>query len=218
MFLIKLRKVFTGLCISLVFVATSENSAYSAFPCTWAPGEVQVGDDKGVPLCEQHGPSEYNQGGDSTGAEAPRFPGQLRLVDTYIAVAMHKAANDPWAIWGNPTSLQNAEERALEACNSVMRGECYIAASGANIFVSLGYARLEGALQLIAAGSGATLDQAIEDALRKCESKGFDCISSKEVSFGTAQVRDPGGMDLTTMTYYPTEATVKRRQPIQLSP
>ena len=194
-------------CASIVL----PESANAAFPCTWAPGEVQVGEDNGVPLCEQRGPTQPVSGGPV--ADAPRFPGSLRMVDTYFAVAFHPGANDPWAIWKNQKSLQNAEERVLGACNSLMGSGCVLVGSGKNSYVLLGYQKSESAEpQLVEVGIGESQKAAEKNLVEKCKAKGLKCAPLP--FFGTIPEADSGGFDF-SMTYYPTEDTVRRRPKVK---
>lgn len=186
-------------------------SAFAAEPCTWAPGQVQVGEDKGVPLCEQHRNGQPSGGG--TPADKPRFPGRIHMVDTHYAVAFHPGANDPWAIWKNQISLKDAEERVIAACNAVMGSGCQIVGSGANSFGVLGYRMGQpGGPQLVELGIGGSMREARRNLKEKCEARGYECGPLD--FFGTIPGTDNGGFDF-SMTYYPTEQTVKRRPPVQ---
>lgn len=55
----------------LLFAVDAPNIAEAAFPCTWAEGEYQVGENNGTPLCERR----EDLGGDTGGgAAAPQLP------------------------------------------------------------------------------------------------------------------------------------------------
>ncbi|RDV02959.1 DUF4189 domain-containing protein [Sphingorhabdus pulchriflava] len=208
---VRLQRYLLVIIASFFASIVFPESANAAFPCTWAPGEVQVGEDNGVPLCEQRGPTQPTSGG--AAADAPRFPSPLRLVDTYFAVAFHPGANDPWAIWKNQISLQNAEERVLAACNAVMGIGCKIVGSGANSFVVLGYQMDQSAgPQLVELGVGTSLKKARQNLKEKCKSRGYKCNPLD--FFGTTPESDNTGIDFST-TYYPTEATVRRRSQVK---
>jgi hypothetical protein len=53
----RLAAIAKAAAIACTVATLAPTSAHAAFPCTWAPGEVQVGEDNGVPLCEQCGTS-----------------------------------------------------------------------------------------------------------------------------------------------------------------
>lgn len=145
--------------------------------------------------------------------DAPRFPGSLRMVDTYFAVAFHPGANDPWAIWKNQKSLQNAEERVLGACNSLMGSGCVLVGSGKNSYVLLGYQKSESAEpRLVEVGIGESQKAAEKNLVEKCEAKGLKCAPLP--FFGTMPESDAGGFDF-SMTYYPSEDTVRRRSKVK---
>lgn len=205
----RIQPVLLAMIASALAATSLPQSANAAHPCTGASGEVQVGEDNGVPLCEQHGTGA--PGASDSPADKPRFPGKLRMVDTFYAVAFHAAANDPWAIWKNQISLKNAQERVLAACNTVMGRGCRLVGSGANSFGVLGY-RMDqpGGPQLVQLGVGRNLKEARQNLKNKCRAKGYEC--SPLDFFGTIPERDNAGVDF-SITYFPTKQTVKRRAP-----
>lgn len=107
--------------------------AYAAYPCTGAPGEVQVGQDNGVPLCEQ-------RGGPSQGLA----PAQMVWVDNHYALAGHLDASDVWGAIGYPNG-ETAKQAALSACAGDMGQGCVPLSNSYNSSYVVGIAK-EGAV------------------------------------------------------------------------
>ena len=55
---------------AFAFATLIASQAQAAFPCTWAEGEYQVGENNGTPLCER----QEDLGGGGGGAAAPHLP------------------------------------------------------------------------------------------------------------------------------------------------
>lgn len=100
-----------GLLLALA-VFWFSSPAHAAFPCTWAPGEVQVGENNGVPLCEQRGGP----------AQGPA-PVQMVWVDNHYALAAHSYASDVWVAIGYPNG-EAAKQAAMSACAADMGQDC----------------------------------------------------------------------------------------------
>lgn len=200
-------KILVILLANLIVVACSK-AANAAYPCPNGAGvgERQVGVSQsgggvtGVPMCEKAGGTSQRNG--QSPPKNPQLPTRrFPTIDTYIAVALHPDANEPWAIWNNPYSEKDAKERALAACNKAMGGNCVIAGSGKNSSVAIGYL---GNI-LTEAAWGETPEKAAKNVLKKCSDKGNQCKAL--VVFST-----PPNLDLSTdtsSTYYPTSTSVK---------
>jgi hypothetical protein len=100
-----------GLLLALAMFWFS-SPALAAYPCTGAPGEVQVGENNGVPLCEQRGGP----------AQGPA-PVQMVWVDNHYALAAHSDASDVWVAIGYPNG-ETAKQAALSACAADMGQGC----------------------------------------------------------------------------------------------
>jgi hypothetical protein len=127
--MLRFRYLFNPASMLLLLASTLwlSKPVQAAWPCTWAPGEFQVGEDRGIPLCERR--EESNPGGYA----APRAP---RYLDNYIAVAWHPNANDVWATWNHRTEAKSTE-KALSACKEAMGEGCTIAVNGWNSSVAI---------------------------------------------------------------------------------
>lgn len=198
---------------SLIFVAAvmfggAPSPGWANYICpngATRPGERQVGMTQSgpgmaaAPVCVM----DQTQGDSETGEDQPPARmGSLEKIDTYIAVALHPEANEPWAIWNNPYSEDNAKERVLAACSAAMGEGCELVAAGRNSAVALGYV----GVQLAEAAWGETPSEASKNVLAKCREHGLRC--KVEVVFSTRQDFDLS-TDMST-TYYPTSETVKR--------
>jgi hypothetical protein len=100
-----------GLLLAVAIMWFS-SPAQAAFPCTGAPGEVQVGQDNGVPLCEQRG----------GGSQGPA-PVAMEWVDNYYALASHADASHAWVAIGYP-NRESAIQAANSACAADMGQAC----------------------------------------------------------------------------------------------
>ena len=58
--------------LALLIATLFATAAQAAFPCTWAEGEYQVGEDNGTPLCERQ--EDFGGGGGGGEAAAPQLP------------------------------------------------------------------------------------------------------------------------------------------------
>ena len=105
-----------SLLMAVIFLGTGE--AEAAWPCTWAPGEYQVGEDRGVPLCEQR-----------AAASQPSAP--IQLATNYFAAAWHGDSPVVWMVAGYGSSGA-AERNALDHCNKAMGKGCVLAQSSYN--------------------------------------------------------------------------------------
>lgn len=199
-------KIVFILLVNLIVVAWTK-TANAAYPCPDGPGADErqvgvaptIGGIAGVRLCEKTGVTP--QGNGESQPNQPLFPRSIPKIDTYIAVALHPEANEPWAIWNNPYSEKDAKERVLAACNKAMGGNCVIVGSGKNSSVALGYL---GNI-LTEAALGETPEQAAKNVLTKCSDKGNKCKAL--IVFTTRP-----NLDLSTdssSTYYPTSTNVR---------
>lgn len=129
----------------------------------------------------------------------PNAPAVLPTVDTYIAVALHPEADDPWAIWN--TQDQNVSTRVLNACEEVMKDKrCTIVGEGKNIAVAIGYK----SNHLMDAASGKDPWAAKENLKKKC---GSDCLVG--AVFAAHPVIRTDWADADIKGYLPTKETVR---------
>ena len=140
--------------------------AQAAFPCTWAPGEVQVGDDRGTPLCEQRGDPN-----------APPPP-QMAWVDNHFAIAAHPDAADMWVAIGYPNGA-SAQQAAVAACNQDMGTGCQFMITSYNSSYSIGI----GATGRVYTNWDSSAAKAKKRMLAECRKIGDVCV---ETSHGTA--------------------------------
>lgn len=141
--------------------------AEAAFPCTWAPGEVQVGDDRGTPLCEQRG-----------NPEAPPLP-QMDWVANHYAIAAHPDAADMWVAIGYPDG-GSATQAALSACQDDMGPGCQFMITSYNSSYSIGI----GSTGRVYTNWDSTAAKAKALLLADCRKAGDICF---ELSHGTAK-------------------------------
>jgi hypothetical protein len=204
--MLKLHTFYSIYSISLTFLVMWTMPAFAAFPCTWGPGEYQVGDDKGVPLCEKN---EMPQGGrQQTEPKSVMPPRVFKKMDTTVVVVMHPDADDPWMIWD--TFLPDAREKALAACEQAMQDKkCEVREEGKNIAVALVYKDYH----LVDAVAGKDKATAKENARKKC---GNDCLIDS-IIVATPQYYY-GGIDTDTKTYFPTKEKVRLKTQNALKP
>jgi Domain of unknown function (DUF4189) len=129
----------------------------AAIPCTWAPGEVQVGDDRGVPLCEQRG------GGDAESAPGPQWEKR------WGAIAIDEEASRFGGVEGFSSKGQ-AENAAVSACkknggtkkckSSAYYNQCGALAWGHSMAISF---------------RAPYVDEAIAGALKSCSVEATEC-------------------------------------------
>lgn len=148
------------LLLAAVMFLNPGTAQAQTFPCTWGPGEVQVGVNNGVPLCQQRG---------SSGTYAPPTP--VYAIDNYSAAAWHADSADVWMV-GGFSSEGRAVAAAIASCNQAMGGGCTKAAS--NVNGGLAIARgVEGGLY---ARSDRNDGNAKRGVLKHCKSQGDECI------------------------------------------
>ena len=93
------------------------SSAHALNPCTGAAGEVQVGVDNGVPLCEQYGNSAPQQ-------QQPRLQlPPMRSVTNYWAAAFHEDVSAYWVVSNQRTEAE-AKAKAGQLCAADMGSPC----------------------------------------------------------------------------------------------
>jgi Domain of unknown function (DUF4189) len=156
---------------ALLLLLTAEwlsSPAQAAFPCTWAPGEVQVGENNGVPVCEQRGGP----------AQGPA-PTEMVWVDNHYALATHKEASDMWTAIGYPDG-EAATQAAMAACNADMGGGCYFFLKSFNSSYTIGLGR-HGSVY---ANWDATVAKARKRLTAQCRENNDICF---EISTGTAK-------------------------------
>jgi Domain of unknown function (DUF4189) len=132
--------------------------AHAAFPCTWAPGEVQVGENNGVPLCEQ-------RGGSSQGA-APAGP---QWASRWGAIAVDGAAGKFGGV-EEMTSGSRAKKAAIKLCRQNGGSDCKIAAAYGNQCGALAWGDGK-----YASYSGPDYDKAIAGAVAYCSETTKNC-------------------------------------------
>lgn len=141
--------------------------AHAAYPCTGAPGEIQVGQDNGVPLCEQRGGP----------AQGPA-PAQMAWVDNHYALAAHPDASDAWVAIGYPNG-EAAKQAALSACAADMGQGCNPMSNSYNSSYVVGIGK-EG---MVYTNWDSTLAKARKRFAAGCAKNNDVCI---ELSNGTA--------------------------------
>ena len=127
---------FTSLVAALLLALAIfwlSSPAHAAFPCTWTPGEVQVGENNGVPLCEQRGGP----------AQGPA-PAPMVWVDNHYALAAHSEASNAWVAIGYPNA-EAAKQAAMSSCAADMGQGCVPMSSSFNSSYVIGIGK-EGAI------------------------------------------------------------------------
>ena len=128
----------------------------------------------------------------------PNAPAVLPTVDTYIAVALHPDADDPWAIWN--TQDENVSKRVLEACKEAMRDKkCKIVGKGKNTAVAIGYVNNH----LADTATGETPWIARKNLKEKCS----NCVMG--AIFASHPVIQTDFIDVDIKGYLPTKETVR---------
>jgi hypothetical protein len=126
---------------------------------------------------------------------------------THVAVVLHPDSDDPWAIWNTP--YEDAKDRALAACEAAMQDKkCVLAAAGVNSTVVVGYLNNH----LVDAAWGETLKRARENLRQKCDKCLVGAVFTAKPDINL------GGVDLSTMTYFPTKQTVRLKSQNLLQP
>lgn len=162
----KVVALLIALTVMLYSVPGFESAANAAFPCTWAPGEVQVGEDRGTPLCEQRGPP------------APPPPPMV-WVENHFALAAHPDAADMWVAIGYPNG-EAASNAALSACAQDMGTGCLFMIKSYNS----SYVIAIGSTGQVYTNWDSTVAKARKIVMADCKKAGDVCV---ETSNGTAK-------------------------------
>ncbi len=159
--------LFAALLLALAILLFPKPS-HAAFPCTWAPGEVQVGVNNGVPLCEQRGGSSQGTGS-----------AQMVWVDNHYALAGHNDAVGTWTAIGYSDG-EAAKQAAMNACMADMGAGCIFFLKSFNSSYATGMGRA-GAIY---ADWDSTVAKARKRFMDKCQKNKDFCV---ELSTGTAK-------------------------------
>lgn len=153
--------------VSLTWLGAGE--AKAAWPCTWAPGEYQVGEDRGVPLCER----------DESLVQRPTQP--VYVATNYYAAAWHGESPVVWMVAGYG-SVAAAEASALDKCKKAMGKGCTIAQSNFNgAFVSV-------------IGMNGQLYAATDTTRKKAEKRALEhCAKQKDICAVNTWMEAPAG-------------------------
>lgn len=128
----------------------------------------------------------------------PNAPAVLPTVDTYIAVALHPDADEPWAIWN--TQDENVSKRVLEACKEAMKDKkCKIVGKGKNTAVAIGYVNNH----IADTATGETPWIARKNLKEKCS----NCVMG--AVFAAHPVIQTDWVDVDIKGYLPTKETVR---------